>query len=178
MNRLLNEIVDETFGRELRRHEHSSHDDHEHGHTEHEEGVAVEEEEHSSHDEEGGIDLNTFKIILLIVMFLESYFGLIPKKVNWCTKSVLPLSFLNCFASGIFLAMAVIHIAPESVDKWDLWLAENCYEEGGFPLPYLGFLIGYVLILLFDKVIAGEYHIHEDKNKVQDISSQPETDKE
>jgi hypothetical protein len=69
----------------------------------------------------GGMDLVTFKIVLMIFMFLECYLGLIPKKCAWCTNSQLPLSFLNCFASGIFLGMAVVHILPEAAEIYDAW---------------------------------------------------------
>jgi zinc transporter 1/2/3 len=97
-------------------------------------------------------------------MFLEVYLGLIPKKCDWCTKSKLPLSFLNCFAAGIFLAMAVVHILPEAAEIWDEY-AEQEGIENAFPLPYVGYLVGYVLILWVDKVIAGKYHIHEEDEK-------------
>ena len=128
MNSLLGEALKTTNHRVLMRHRAEDHEDADHAshasHADHD--SHVEEEEHDSHAGEGeeggeGMSLTTFKFILLIFMFLEVYLGLIPKKVDWCTKSQLPLSFLNCFASGIFLAMAVVHILPESAEIWAAW---------------------------------------------------------
>jgi zinc transporter ZupT len=135
---------------------HDSHDEHDHSAEEH----ADTHDDYADH-EQTGMSLTSFKIILTVFMFLIVYLGLIPKKVNWCTKTQLPLSFLNCFASGIFLAMAIVHILPETVEIWDAYLKQNNIERG-FPLPYVGYLVGYILILLVDKVIAGKYHIHAD----------------
>ena len=112
--------------------------------------------------------LETFKIILTICMFLVVYLGLIPAKVDWCAKSEVPLSFLNCFASGLFLAMAVIHILPEAAEIWEGY-AKSQDMENAFPLPYLMYLVGYILILWVDKVIAGKYHMDHDHDKKSEV---------
>jgi hypothetical protein len=60
--------------------------------------------------------------------------------------------------------MAVVHILPEASEIWDTWAKQNDVENP-FPLPYLCYLLGYVLILLVDKVIAGKYHLDDHDHK-------------
>jgi len=99
---------------------------------------------------------------------------------------------MNCFAGGVFLAMAFIHILPEAVEQYyGVMTGEQhshahrllqaatpvitktnttkAVEEeekhidrhGIFPLPYLLFFVGYCLVLLVDRVFAGEHgHSH------------------
>jgi len=103
------------------------------------------------------INLTNFKIIMMIVMTIICFAGLIPSAVPACRKSDHILSYLNCFSAGIFLAMSLIHMMPEAAEIYMLW-AESLDEplERPFPLPYVGFFIGYLLILLVDKVLAGK----------------------
>jgi hypothetical protein len=54
------------------------------------------------------------KIALIVILFFIVYLGLIPAYSRFCRSSKVTLS-LNCFAGGVFLAMAFIHILPESV---------------------------------------------------------------
>jgi zinc transporter 1/2/3 len=107
------------------------------------------------------MNLNTLKIILCAMMFLVVYLGLIPKKVEWCMKTKLPLSLLNCFAAGIFLAMAVVHILPEASEIWEEYTEKEQIEDP-FPLPYVCYLIGYILILGIDRVVAEKYHVGDE----------------
>ena len=86
-------------------------------------------------------------------MFLCVGFGVLPKVWGTCNKNEVLLSLLNCFSAGIFLAMALIHILPESAEIYMLWAAVEGIEKP-FPLPYVMFLIGYLLILLVDRVAA------------------------
>ena len=72
----------------------------------------------SGEDEEGGIDIDTFKIILLFCMILCVGFGLIPKFSTRCQKSENALSFLNCFSAGIFLSMSHVHMMPEAAEVY------------------------------------------------------------
>ena len=56
------------------------------------------------------------KIALIFILFFIMYSGLIPAYSKHCRRSEKLLSFMNCFAGGVFLAMAFIHILPEAVD--------------------------------------------------------------
>jgi zinc transporter ZupT len=132
------------------------------------------------------------KIALIFILFFVCYLGLIPAYSKHCRSSMLTLSLMNCFAGGLFLAMAFTHILPEAVEQYygamtgaehahaghrllqatavNSTIATAAKEEehvdrhGIFPLPYLLFFAGYCLVLLVDRVFAGEYghsHAHE-----------------
>ena len=48
-------------------------------------------------------------------MFVECLlFGLIPQKVTRCRKNEAALSIANAFSGGVFLAIAFVHIIPET----------------------------------------------------------------
>lgn len=67
------------------------------------------------------ISLQTFKIIMIFVIFGLTLFGILPLKVPAIKKSEQGLSYLNCFSAGMFLAIAVIHMLPESVEDYNEW---------------------------------------------------------
>jgi zinc transporter ZupT len=76
----------------------------------------------TSHDHDGGtprVDtLLGLKIALIFILFFVCYLGLIPAYSTYCRGNKLSLSFMNCFAGGVFLAMAFIHILPEAVEQY------------------------------------------------------------
>ena len=84
-------------------------------------------------------------------------FGFIPKIWGKCRDSENTLSLLNCFSAGIFLAMSLIHMMPESAEIYLMWAKAEGIEEP-FPLPYVMFFVGYLLILAIDRVAAKAYH--------------------
>ena len=122
-------------------------------------------------EEDEGIDVDTFKIIMLFCMIVCVGFGLIPKLWNACRNSENTLSMLNCFSAGIFLAMALIHMMPESAEIYLMWAVAEEIERP-FPLPYVMFFVGYMLILAIDRVAARAYHMGHDHGK-QDLSKDP-----
>ena len=73
----------------------------------------------TAHDHEKGGSVDTLmglKIALIFILFFVCYLGLIPAYSKYCRSSQLTLSLMNCFAGGVFLAMAFIHILPEAVE--------------------------------------------------------------
>lgn len=67
------------------------------------------------------LSVQNFKIIMIFVIFSLTLFGILPLKVPAIKKSESGLSYLNCFSAGMFLAIAVIHMLPESVEDYDEW---------------------------------------------------------
>ena len=63
--------------------------------------------------------LLSLKIALIFILFFICYLGLIPAYSKYCRNSQLTLSLMNCFAGGVFLAMAFVHILPESVETYN-----------------------------------------------------------
>ena len=123
------------------------HHDEDHDHDDH----ADEHDEH--HDE---VDVDAFKIGIMFAMFFCIGFGLLPKVCKACRENKEALSMMNCFSAGLFLGMALIHMMPEAEEIYHGWVVEQELERA-FPLPYVVFFLGYVLILALDQVIAKKY---------------------
>jgi solute carrier family 39 (zinc transporter), member 1/2/3 len=93
-------------------------------------------------------------------------------------KSEAMLSYLNCFSAGMFLAIALIHMMPESVEQHREWALHEELEEP-FPLPYCMMFVGYLIVLLVDRVImhkfmhkhVGHHHHNEDNQCVIEPAS-------
>jgi zinc transporter ZupT len=73
-------------------------------------------DDHVDHDDEGMTTIMKLKIALIVILFAIVYLGLIPAYSKFCRSSKVTLSLMNCFAGGVFIAMAFIHILPESVE--------------------------------------------------------------
>ena len=56
----------------------------------------------------------------------------------------------------MFLGMALTHMLPDGVMLYATWAKSAGYAHVGdaFPLPYVSFFLGYLLVLLIDRVIA------------------------
>ncbi len=130
--------------------DHADHDDHK-DHEGHE-GHADHEDEH-----EEGISVDGFKWIMLVCMLLCVGFGILPKLWDRCGKNEEALSYLNCFSAGLFMAMSIVHMMPESAEIYMGWAKKEGIERP-FPLPYVCFFLGYLLILAVDRVAAKAYH--------------------
>ena len=137
--------------------DHSGHDHSGHNHGDH--------DDHGDEHEDEGIDVDTFKWIMLVCMILCVGLGLIPKLWGKCRDSETTLSLLNCFSAGIFLGMSLIHMMPEAAEIYLIWAVKEGIERP-FPLPYVMYFVGYLLILAIDRVAARAYHVgHHDKEK-------------
>ena len=116
----------------------------------------LEDDPNAVMDEEHAKGVRRFKFIMMFVFFCTCQTGLIPKLCSLgpgSKRSETALSLLNCFSAGIFLAMAILHLMPASVEIHAAWAKKNNVEEP-FPLPYLCFLAGYCLVLFIDKVLS------------------------
>lgn len=138
-----------------------------------------EEEEHGldDHGDEGNIV--TVKIIVCILILLSGCFVFFPylkavkdRKAGCCKGKF--FSLLTCFAAGMLLTISLVHIMPEALAMYTEYLEEHEKEEAGeahddhrlleeeekeeehgaaFPLPYVIFLAGFMLMLVLDQVI-------------------------
>jgi solute carrier family 39 (zinc transporter), member 1/2/3 len=103
---------------------------------------------------------------MIFVMAFACTLGLLPLHIPSIAKNRAFLSYLNCLSAGIFLAMALIHMLPESAEIYREW-AEEHEIESPFPLPYIMLFIGYTVILLIDRVIMHKIiwaHEHDKAN--------------
>ena len=139
--------------------DHAGHDHSGHDHGSHEKEEGEHHDDHDDHDDHGDeVDVDTFKWIMLVLMFLCIGFGIIPKIWGKCRDSETTLSLLNCYSGGLFLGIALIHMLPEGVEIWGGWAIEKGIERP-FPLPYVMYFLGYLLILAIDRVFARAYHL-------------------
>ena len=112
-----------------------------------------------------------FKLIMIVVMVFVCGVGLLPIKVPAFRQNQAFLSYLNCFSAGIFLGMALLHMLPESAEIFAEWSQKRFLEHNGadseeehrvYPFAYLVFFFGYLIILLFDRVVMNAAIKHMD----------------
>ena len=104
------------FKARLLRHLAGDHDDHDHDHDD-----ANHDHDHEHEHDHAMMTLDemkTFKVVFIFVFFLIAFLGIIPRVLGSCRESKAALSFMNCFAGGVFLAIALIHILPEEIESW------------------------------------------------------------
>ena len=99
------------------------------------------------------LSLRGLKIVWAVVILAVSCAWLLPMKIEKISKSHAIMSYLNCFAGGMFLSISFVHMLPESVEQYSAHIKEHEIEKP-FPLPYVCLYLGYMLVLLIDKVIV------------------------
>lgn len=62
--------------------------------------------------------------------------------------------------------MSLVHIMPEAAEIWASWVKTTKIERA-FPLPYVLYLVGYLLILFTDKVVAAHLRPSSKDNKIE-----------
>jgi hypothetical protein len=77
----------------------------------------------------------------------------------------------NAFSAGIFLAVAVMDLVPDSIERME--------EAGCFPdLAFLIILIGYITILILEKILFSSHLTSHESHEKSAISKEgPCTDK-
>jgi hypothetical protein len=133
-------------------------------------------DEHQGEDESA---IKTVKIFVCVLLLFSGCFVFFPflKSVKdskaGCCKGRF-FSLLTCFAAGMLLTISIVHVMPEAVAIYGEYLEEHEKEEAGhdhrlleedghddhdekkdehaagFPLPYVIFLLGFMLMLLLD----------------------------
>lgn len=110
-----------------------------------------------------------FMVVIFAMTFVS---GLVPIFVPWLKKHPILMNLANSFSGGLFLALAITHLLPETNEKYEEWKGEEEeheeHEEGeeehghdhGFNLAFALVLVGYVMILLIDKVLFDTHQLH------------------
>lgn len=104
------------------------------------------------------------KISFIIVAFLEALIaGFIPTWVESCRENPKVMGVANSFAAGVFMAIAFMHLTPEMIDEWtELKNPDGEEDVKIFPLPEMLIFIGYVIILIIDKVLFDTHALFDD----------------
>jgi zinc transporter ZupT len=98
--------------------------------------------------------LQNIKTMFLILYLLLTYLGMLPYAISMCRNSHKVLSVMNCFAAGVFLSIALIHLLPEGSEQYYSWAeSDGVGIEEPFPLPYTVTFVGYLIAILIDRVI-------------------------
>jgi zinc transporter 1/2/3 len=82
---------------------------------------------------------------------------MLPVKVDAIRTSAKWSGIANSFAGGIFLSLALLHLMPESAELMNA----ACGGECAYPFAYLIILLGYVVILIIEKVVFNGHHKRE-----------------
>ena len=93
-----------------------------------------------------GVSLQSFKFLLQVGLTTFNVLcWLIPLKQQGFSQNSKALSIASCFSGGVFLALSMSHLLPESAER---------VAEIGLPSKssYLACLFGYFLILFVEKV--------------------------
>jgi solute carrier family 39 (zinc transporter), member 1/2/3 len=108
------------------------------------------------------------KIGFIVFVFFEAFLsGLIPVFSKSCRESPKILGIANSFASGVFIAIALVHILPEMSG---LWISDK--GEEAFPLPYFLVFCGYTLILVIDKVMFDTHALFDHNDEAEGTAEQ------
>jgi hypothetical protein len=115
--------------------------------------------------------MNLLKILSILVVFVEiGLFGYLPYIWTNVGQNKRIMSIVGCFAGGLFLALAFLHILPEANDDLNAYFAKrdsedklhhlrqtNSTNEASSTLSY-GNLIA---ILTFVAVLSIESFVHK-----------------
>ncbi|CAI2372285.1 unnamed protein product [Moneuplotes crassus] len=117
------------------------------------------------------------KIAFIVVVYILAFVsGILPNVIPWCKKSTNILGIANAFSGGVFIAIALMHILPETSSGYNEYMqspkelgqnADVDGEESGepFPLPHTLAFVGYAFILLIDKVIFDTHSLIGDNHQ-------------
>ena len=114
--------------------------------------------------------VQNIKTIFLILYLLITYLGILPYAISACRNSSRVLSYMNCFAAGVFISIALIHLLPEGAEQYDGWAAENEIDDP-FPLLYTMAVIGVLIAIIVDRVIFAGKPSSPDGVELQPVTS-------
>lgn len=89
-----------------------------------------------------------YKFLTLIILFAVALtFALIPLKLSYFKTNLKLIGVANAFSAGIFLSVALVHLLPESTERF------NDISGSNFPLSFFITILGYSLILFIEKIL-------------------------
>lgn len=92
--------------------------------------------------------------LLLLTVFL----GFIPARMKWFRETSgtethrLVLSFISCFAGGVFLAACLLDIIPDYLSDMNAELAARRVDTS-FPLPEFIMAAGFFTVLIVERIV-------------------------
>ncbi|CAD8074773.1 unnamed protein product [Paramecium primaurelia] len=103
-------------------------------------------------------------MLFLIILFT----GNLPYKSKTFRENKPLLSISQAFSGGLFLSVALLHLLPESQEKYEQSLNfDQNSEKEIFPFPFLITILSFALILFIEKIVTNHKHQHSDHIDVQ-----------
>ncbi|KAL4641888.1 zinc transporter ZIP1-like [Arapaima gigas] len=96
---------------------------------------------------------------LVSLLFLTLLFGFIPARLKWFQESSgteahrVVLSFISCFAGGVFLAACLLDIIPDYLSDIGVELEARGLNGTSFPLPEFIMACGFFIVLILERVV-------------------------
>ncbi|KPP78592.1 hypothetical protein Z043_101898 [Scleropages formosus] len=96
---------------------------------------------------------------LVSLLFLTFFFGFIPARLRWFRESSgteahrVVLSFISCFAGGVFLAACLLDIIPDYLSDIGEEMKVRGLNGTSFPLPEFIMACGFFMVLILERVI-------------------------
>ena len=104
------------------------------------------------------MDTWIIKLLTMLIMFIMIMItGNLPLRLKSFKSNQMVLSLSSAFSGGLFLAVGVIHLLPESNEKFESYFN---HEDGKFPWAFAITIMSFALILFIEKV-ATDHHDHD-----------------
>jgi zinc transporter 1/2/3 len=87
---------------------------------------------------------------LVLIFFSELIMGTLPMHSPTFRSSPLLMGWANSFVAGVFLAVGIVHLLPEAVEKMDDYYGDLTKE---LPIAFVMVIVGYTLILMLERVM-------------------------
>ncbi|XP_010864589.2 zinc transporter ZIP1 [Esox lucius] len=100
---------------------------------------------------------------LLGLLLLTLFFGFIPARMRWFRETSgteahqMVLSFISCFAGGVFLAACLLDIIPDYLTDINAELAARRVDTS-FPLPEFIMAAGFFTVLIVERIVLNCKH--------------------
>ncbi|CAD8161037.1 unnamed protein product [Paramecium octaurelia] len=103
-------------------------------------------------------------ILFLIILFTAN----LPFKSKTFRENKPLVSISQAFSGGLFLSVALLHLLPESQDKYETSQSNGeMPKKELFPFPFLITILSFALILFIEKIVTNHKHQHQDHVDVQ-----------
>jgi len=103
-------------------------------------------------------------LIAAVATFTVCLIGSAITQIQHIKNNAQILSTFNCFGGGILLSVAVIHMIPELNE-----IFHDVESLHGYPIGMLFVILGYLILLVLEKVIFRHEHHHTLKNETSPI---------
>eukprot|EP00667_Euglena_gracilis_P012601 EG_transcript_12956 len=107
---------------------------------------------------------------LTLIFLSEIIMGTLPMHSPSFRSSKLLMGWANSFAAGVFLAVGIVHLLPEAVEKMDEYYG-NLTKE--LPIAFLMVILGYTVILMLERVMFAGHEADDVASKDVETSREP-----